>query len=310
MEDLIQTGAITEIKGSQNIAYILNNDSLFLLTGYKVLKSQTKDGFIRCAKLLYNGKTKLTYFTSEYKSLKSILPTLDGDTFLTVMANFLSVILEIKNNGFLACQNLDLSFDKVFIDQSNLTVNLIYLPINTPPIDFATFENDLRTRLIKLITSTPSLKSANVDRVCAELSNGSVSLNDLYKLVCSICKGPGLGGRKTRTDDGGVSLPNAAQPELVFSAMNAPVKLEYRINKPEFLIGKNISSVDGVIDFNKAVSRVHCKIIYQSGMYYLVDLGSANGTFINKSRIVSQQMHPIKNGDVVRLANSDFMIRI
>lgn len=309
MEDLMQSGAITEIKGSQNVAYILNDDNLFLLTGYKVLKSQTKNGFVRCAKLLYNGNIKLTYFTSGLKSIKSLLPTLDGDTFLSIMANFLSMVLEIKSNGFLGCQNLDLSFDKVFVDQSNLTVNLIYLPLNTQEIDFASFENDLRSDLIKLITSTPSLKTANVDRACAELSNGSISINELHKLICSICKGPGSGGKRKIPDNGG-SPPNATQPELVFSAMNAPVKLEYRINQPEFLIGKNASSVDGVINFNKTISRVHCKIIYQNGAYFIVDLGSANGTFINKSRIASQQMNPIKNGDVVRLANSDFMIQI
>ena len=312
MEDLIQSGAITEIKGSQNVAYILNEDDLFLLTGYKVLKSQIKNGFIPCAKLLYNGKVKLTYFTSGYKSLKGLLPTLDGDTFLTVIANFVNVILGIKSNGFLGCQNLDLSFDKVFVDQSNLTVHLVYLPLNTPEADFAAFENDLRTSLIKLINSTASLKTPNVDRICAELANGSVSLSDLYQVVCSVCKGvPNNGGKKG--DAGGIRKPiphDASQPELVFSAMKAPIHLEYRITKPEFIIGKTAGSVDGVIGFNKAVSRVHCKVVYQSGTYYIVDLGSANGTFINSTRIAAQQMQPIKNGDIVRLANSDFMIQI
>jgi hypothetical protein len=305
MNELVQAGAITEIKGSKNVAYLLNDDTLFLLTEYKVLKSQIKNGFVRCAKLLYNGKVKLVYFSSGYKSLMNTVPLLDSDMFLSVMANLLSIVLEIKNNGFLSCQNLDLSFDKIFIDQSNFTVNLVYLPINAPQMDFSTFENNLRTQLIKLISSVPALKTAKADCVCAELANGAGSFNDLYATVCSICKGSsGLDGRRKLEP----SIRN--QPELIFSAMNAPVKLEYRINKSEFLIGKTASSVDGVIGFNKAVSRIHCKIIYQSGLYYLVDLGSANGTFINKSRIAAQQMHPIKNGDVIRLANSDFMIRI
>ena len=50
--------------------------------------------------------------------------------------------------------------------------------------------------------------------------------------------------------------------------------------------------------------------MYLDQRYYIVDLNSANGTFINKLRIPSGQRHPLKNGDVVRLANSDFMIQI
>ena len=287
MYELLQSGAITEVKGSQNVTYVLNDDSLFLLTGYKVLKSQSNNGFTKCVKLLYNGKIKLMYYTSGYKSLANILPSLNCSTFLPILKDLLSVILEIKNNGFLYCQNLDLSFEKVFIDQNSLTANLVYLPLNTRPSDFAALENDLRTRLKHLISSAQSLRSAELDRVCAELSNTSVSLNDLYRLVCDMI-----------------------QPELLFSAVDTQVQLEFRIKKPEFIIGRNASSVDGIIGFNKTIGRVHCKIIYEDRQYQIVDLGSVNGTFINGSRATPYEMHPIKNGDVVRIANSDFAVHI
>jgi len=287
MYDLLQTGAISEVKGSQNVTYILNDDSLFLLTGYKVLKSQSKNGFTKCVKLLYNGKIKLMYYTSGYKSLASILPSLNINAFLPILKDLLGVILEIRNNGFLYCQNLELSFEKIFIDQNNLTANLVYLPLNTQPSDFAAVENDLRTRLKHLISSAPSLKSAELDRICAELSNTSVSLSDLCRLVCDMI-----------------------QPELVFSTMDAQTHLEFRIKKPEFIIGRNAASVDGMIGFNKTIGRVHCKIIYEDKQYHIVDLGSVNGTFVNESRTIPFEMHPIKSGDVVRIANSDFAVHI
>jgi len=300
--DNFQSGAITEVKGSQNISYILNDDNLFFQTGYKVLKSQTKNGLVKCARLLYNGKIKLTYFTYDYKSLISILPTLDGETFLMILADLFGTILEIKNNGFLVCQNLDLSFDKVFVDQSNLTVNLIYLPINMPQMDFATFENELRVQTVKLITSNPSLKTPNVDRVCPELSNGTVSLQELHRFVCSMCKG----AKRQDKGDG----RSAKQPELLLSSMNAPSRLEFKVNKPEYLIGRSGSSVDGVVRYNKAISREHCKIVYKDGVYGVIDLDSTYGTFVNKSRIPPQKVCPIKGGDIVSLANSNFKVQI
>ena len=68
--------------------------------------------------------------------------------------------------------------------------------------------------------------------------------------------------------------------------------------------------VDGLITFNKAISRVHCKVAYQSGNYYIIDLGSANGTYVNSKRLQPQSPELIRNGDRVRLANDDFTITI
>ena len=147
MNELIQSGVISELSGTQNVQYVINDKSAFALTEFKVLRSQGRN-FIKCAKVLYNGKIKLLYFSSMFKSLKNMLPSLDGDTFLSIVANILNSVIEIKNNGFLSCANLDLSFEKIFVDQNTLEVSLIYLPINNPNADIAAFENEMRTELI------------------------------------------------------------------------------------------------------------------------------------------------------------------
>ena len=90
--------------------------------------------------------------------------------------------------------------------------------------------------------------------------------------------------------------------------MNAPVDINFNIDVPEFIIGKNPAQVNGVISFNKAISRVHCKISYQNNSYFITDLGSANGTYVNKSRLAAQHPQKIKSGDTIRLANSDFKV--
>ena len=93
MNEWIQSGVVKEIQASQNIAFILEDNSLFSLTGYKVLKSQGKNGLLDCTKVKYNGKIKLIYFTSQYKSLKNMIPVLSVKTFLTVIANLFSTII-------------------------------------------------------------------------------------------------------------------------------------------------------------------------------------------------------------------------
>ena len=312
MNELIQTGVISELTGTQNVQYVLNENSAFALTEFKVLRSQGKN-FIKCAKVLYNGKIKLLYFSSMFKSLRNMLPSLDGDTFLSIIANILNSIIEIKNNGFLSCSNLDLSFDKVFVDQNTLEVKLIYIPVNNANTDVATVENEFRTEIIKLISSVPAFSSEKMTRVCGYLSNGTLALPQLYNSICSEIKN-GTFKKQVYTDDKKNNKPSNEreifkQPQLHFVSVNAPVNIHFVIETPEFVIGKNPSQVNGAITFNKAISRVHCKISYQNNSYFITDLGSANGTYINNSKIGAQHPQPIKSGDIIRLANSDFKIQ-
>jgi pSer/pThr/pTyr-binding forkhead associated (FHA) protein len=45
------------------------------------------------------------------------------------------------------------------------------------------------------------------------------------------------------------------------------------------------------------VSRKNCKISYLGGKFFVEDLGSSNGTFLNEKRIQKQQL---THGDVIR----------
>ncbi len=79
------------------------------------------------------------------------------------------------------------------------------------------------------------------------------------------------------------------------------------IDKPEFVIGRNADATDYTIENNINIGRTHAKIVNQEGVYYLVDLESKNGTFINDVQIASGVPTAIQFGDVIKLANQDFI---
>lgn len=81
------------------------------------------------------------------------------------------------------------------------------------------------------------------------------------------------------------------------------------INKDCFKIGR-ISGVADYISDNKAVGKLHAEIREQNDKYYVVDLNSKNGTFINGQRINSNELYQIRNGDTIVFANSEFTFAI
>jgi pSer/pThr/pTyr-binding forkhead associated (FHA) protein len=48
------------------------------------------------------------------------------------------------------------------------------------------------------------------------------------------------------------------------------------------------------------VSRRHNRLLHQGNGWFVEDLGSTNGTFVNEVRIAPRQMMAVKNGDVIR----------
>lgn len=77
------------------------------------------------------------------------------------------------------------------------------------------------------------------------------------------------------------------------------------INQIETIIGKSREQADYVIVDNNAISRVQAKLLWDNGNYYLQDMNSANGTFVNGQRIdgkgVKLDLH-----DMIALADEQF----
>lgn len=295
MNRLLENGQIIEFNCGSNFAYILNDANLFFSTEYKVMQNQSSSCFIKCMKMLYNGKLQLFYLISSLKPFSSLVPTLDPEGLTTIVANLFTNIIDVKYNGFLSCQNIDIAFDKIYVDPSTLKVSLVYIPVTSRiHSDELSFENEVRTSLVKLITGNPSLTTTKTMQLVSDLSNGLLSLEDIHTHL-----------------KGGVVHPAPKTPVSNGSAarlvsMDSANRAEIAISKDSFLVGKNASSVDGAVTFNKMISRIHCRIDNKAGQYTVTDLQSANGTFVNRVRLQANRPQAIKNGDIIRLANSDF----
>ncbi|MGN0317031.1 MAG: FHA domain-containing protein [Lachnospira sp.] len=111
-------------------------------------------------------------------------------------------------------------------------------------------------------------------------------------------------------DEEATGLLNESVTRIHYASMHRLLTDEtFLINKPVFRIGKERSYSDYFVANNNMVSRSHADIISRSGKYYILDLNSKNGTFVNGVPIPAQQEVEIHNGDAIRLANEEFEFR-
>lgn len=306
MNRLLENGLISEMDCGSNFAYILQDESIFLSTEYKVLHSQEDGCFVKCMKLLFNGKLQFYYMTNGWKSLGSMLSMLDADSFMTIISNMLSNMIIVKNNGFLSCRNIDISFERIYVDPNTYKVKLIYLPVSSRFFaDESLFENELRTSLVKILSGMENLSSVKTLQFTSDLSNGMMSLEDVYNKI----KG-GKTGNSVNTPVYHENPQGACERRMKIVGLNAPGRVEIDVTKDNFIIGKTPSSVDGVVSFNKMISRVHCKIVKNGGNYQVIDLMSSNGTYVNRTKLQPNQPYPLNHGDILRMANSNFQVVI
>ena len=485
----MQVGGIYEQRDAQSITYILDNPSLIYPTGYKVLQSQGGKGVLKCNHLTHNGKDKLVYDISKFKTLVSLATSLDGVAFLHVFINLIDSIIMVKNNGFMQYDNVDLNFGNIYIDCGNYKAYLIYVPINIGQFsnDVTYFEdrfrycaneffmnyinsNDVTLMEIRNIVCNGQNKLEDMKGKLAELKNmkqadnnqrlgttsgeelemklnsmqntGSINYDDLNKArrdqnreinpeafgevretmdisdllreiqkrmnitpndggtnpydgrmnslpnnsysdnKLNLGKTPGSGSYANKRnmdnlansgvipnikhfrkmndnaydglDDSSIGVEEWQQRRIeeqerrhrknssysrssfdrsrgerssnnTSSRMNngnvssipAEIRLisddnsgelEFVIDKEEFVLGKNFNVVDGFIPYNEGISRVHCKIVFENGNYFLVDLGSLNGTYINGAKIPVKSHVPISVGDIIGIANLEFLV--
>lgn len=97
--------------------------------------------------------------------------------------------------------------------------------------------------------------------------------------------------------------------EIAMVSITDPMKT-YRCRVTEKItIGRKPESSDLVIE-DPAVSGRHCELGISGGKFYLKDLGSSNGTYINGYKIGENVMTEVKTGCIVRLGNQDYRLEI
>jgi len=112
----------------------------------------------------------------------------------------------------------------------------------------------------------------------------------------------------------GAPLAADAKPRLVV-LRGVKVNVEYPIYEGNNFIGRaDEKPVDIDLDDQEPPDRVwssrqHALIIFEGGQLNLEDLNSANGTFVNRTRVYPGQKRPLTIGDVIQVGTVQLKLK-
>lgn len=98
-------------------------------------------------------------------------------------------------------------------------------------------------------------------------------------------------------------------PERVTMISRANPEERLVINPWNTVIGSSKKQADCYLIY-PTISRQHARIYYEEGTFYLEDLGSTNGTYLNDRRLKAHERTNLKHQDCVRFAEYTYDISI
>jgi pSer/pThr/pTyr-binding forkhead associated (FHA) protein len=109
-------------------------------------------------------------------------------------------------------------------------------------------------------------------------------------------------------------LPAGAQPKLVV-LRGLKINVEYPVYEGNNFVGRaDEKPVDIDLDDQESPERVwssrqHCLITYENSELWIEDLNSANGTFVNRTRVYPGQKRPLNVGDVLQVGTVQLKVK-
>ena len=325
MNPFLTDGTVTEQAAGKDFVYILNDPNDIAADEYNYLTEKNDESFVKVMYGNINGQNALYYVSTDHKNVASILQELSFERFTEIVKEFIGILIAAKKDEILKEENIVAALTKIFIDPVTRMIQAVYVPVvNKIPVDERRYEKEVRDIFTNLFKNLPNLQSDKTGRIVELLSDDDKSLEELYdKLSESIHEDEEAKGRvsiseirdtghlmmQSKKDTPGHTgyLAARSMPAITLTNLNGRLG-EVIVSNDNFVIGRSGDVVDGVVS-DQSVSRIHCKISQVGNKIAVIDLGSANGTFVNGARLSGGEARFISDNDTIRIGKCDFIIK-
>lgn len=304
VNELILNNAIYDVSNEHYIAYLLEDNSLFYNTAYQIIQKDVSRDFVKCYKMVQNGHIKLIYDIEGYQLFSSVVNLIEEIEFFQLIYKLILSLQKIKTNGFISLETIDASVNRIFIDRKTMSIKFICVPVST-----------------NMAWQEQNTYECGLLHVIADIISGSVYIGNYYMLqlmedcrsqqflpedICNFMYSGKYGDWQNII--GNTYVNDMADIHAIKLCGEEEDGSEIIINKSNFIIGKDAAQCSYAISTSNNVSRKHCVISEEFGRWYIEDLESTNGTFLNNVRIRSGQRMPLKSGDKIVIADRHYIV--
>lgn len=236
---------------------------------------------------------------------------MDAETALSFIWNTLRIAFDCERHG-LRIDQLCWDPQRVFVDpQGNLI--MVYWPVTTlerPPIN----------ALVFYYSFCGILYNSGIDRQIADryysyfYQRSAFDLPAFYQMTQEILDRWRNLRRKVRKEDElrrKMQPFDDSRPDRSINVANGWLERpdtgeKIWLNREKTVFGRDGTVCDVTITGFDGVSRQHGAVLNKDDQYYLVDMGSRNGTFVDGHRLSEKEKVLLMDGQTVRFGNATY----
>jgi len=305
INELILNNVIYDVSNEHYIGYLIEDNSLFYNTVYQIIQKDISKDFVKCYKTVQNGHIKLIYDIEGYRLFSSVANMIDENSFFQLIYKLILSLEKIKTNGFISLETIDASVNRIFVDMKTMSIKFICVPVstNTAWKEQDMYERGLLNVIADIISQSVYIGNYYMLQLMEDCRSGQFLPEDICNFMYSGKYGDwqNIMGSSYVNETSGIHTIKLCGVEESHGS-------EIIINKNNFIIGKDAAQCSYAISTSNNVSRKHYVISEEYDRWYIEDLESTNGTYLNDVRIRSGQRMPIKSGDKIVIADRHYIV--
>ena len=268
--------------------FYLNSQELLDVSALDLLNKEEIPGLLTCSVVRWNERVQLCYFVDDMETLASRKAELSPEQVSAICSDILVTLMGIENYPDISAENVSWDMDSIYIDEDN-DVYLICLPAVLPveALESRIYVKRVYALMDEIYTDVPGAETVRRQMEAARKKN----FGDWRSLKEAL------------------STRNAAPEDLLtLRSVNTSEPFVFRIGHEDFHIGADPEKCEGCILGAISVSPVHALIGWNDISYYLMDLGSREGTSLNDIRIMPHTQVPFGKGSIIKFAECTFTV--
>lgn len=250
----------------QHVVYIVPPEKQVDVLFYRQL--QTVSGLLPCTVLRWNGQQSLVFMTHDKEPIK------ESGQKRTAVITLLECVERVMQDDVLCVTCLSLLEEDIWVDKQTGFVGLVYCDCQEHMSE-ASFGEMLQQRVYSMCE--PTIRHVLASWLSLD---GEQALRELRQVI-----------------------ERLTQREHVLESLHADVPFCWTMSKKDaFVIGKSVHA-NGCLVHNDSVSHIHCRVQYDRQAWWIEDLGSINGTFVDGTALLPFHKQKIEVGKPIRIAD-------